>query len=153
LKLATYQDRLSIAVDRAKVQSVAFDWAVTLAVGPDEPDFQVRIEQPCVLVAPGALETLLIPGGDADSLAPLLGLIHRPVSQAIAFRDGHFELHLEGNYLLSVPSAEDYETWEVTGADGSRIVSIPGGDIAIWAGGEEKPYAAADLRSPNASPS
>jgi hypothetical protein len=31
-----------------------------------------------------------------------------------------------------VPTAEDLEPWELVGPDGLRVVSVLGGDLAIW---------------------
>jgi hypothetical protein len=83
---------------------------------------------------PDGSETLLTPDGDPMRLAPLLALVHRSVVRADAFRDGHLELELADGYLLSVPAAEDYEPWEISGSDGSRLISTPGGEVATWEG-------------------
>jgi len=130
-------DRWSIAVDGAQVHRLAFDWAVTFSIGPsDGPAFEIRIEQPFVLANPKNGEALVVPGGDSSALAQLLVLVRCPVTRADAFKDGHFELELAGGYSLSVPAAEDYEPWEVVGTDGSRLVSVPGGQVITWLGAQ-----------------
>jgi hypothetical protein len=133
MKMTVQPDRWSIIVDDAQVHRIAFDWAVTLAIGPSNgPEFDLQIEQPCILLDPKGNKTVLIPAGDPSSLAPLLALVHRRALRADAFKDGHFELQLAGDYLLNIPSTGDYEPWQIVATDGARLVSVPGGDVAIW---------------------
>jgi hypothetical protein len=33
---------------------------------------------------------------------------------------------------LRAPIGEDYESWNIVGPAGLRIVSLPGGELAIW---------------------
>src|SRR5258708_39338339 len=95
MNFVAYGDHWSVAVEDAQVHRVAFDWSVVLSVGPPAgPAFDVRIEQPCVLLLPDGNETVLVPDGDPMRLAPMLALVHRPVTRADAFRDGHLELQL-----------------------------------------------------------
>jgi Family of unknown function (DUF6188) len=37
-----------------------------------------------------------------------------------------------GGNELRVPSSDDYEAWTLVGPDGLRLVSMPGGELAIW---------------------
>jgi Family of unknown function (DUF6188) len=135
MKVTVREDRWSLAVDNARVHRIAFDWAVVLSIGPPPgPTFDIRIEQPCILLMPDGSETLLIPDGDPVRLAPLLALVRRSAIRVDAFRDGHLELQLADGYLLSVPAAEDYEPWEISGSDGSRLISTPGGGVTTWEG-------------------
>jgi hypothetical protein len=135
MKMIDRGDRWSIVVDKANVIRAWFDWAVTLAIGPlPDGGFEVRIEQPFVLLDAHGGESLLVPDGDPVNLASVLRFLRRPVARAEAFKDGHLELELADGTLLSVPSAEDLEPWGITGSGGARIVSVPGGSISVWGG-------------------
>jgi Family of unknown function (DUF6188) len=133
MRVLDHGNRWSVAIEEAQVLCAIFDWAVTLTVGsPQVEAFDLRIEQPCILVGPDGKEVLLVPDGDPVRLAPVLGLLRRSVMRIDAFKDGHLEIEFEGGYLLSVPAAEDYEPWEISGPDGTRLVSVPGGNVSVW---------------------
>ncbi|GAB0105909.1 hypothetical protein JMUB6875_48910 [Nocardia sp. JMUB6875] len=34
--------------------------------------------------------------------------------------------------MLAVPADSDYEAWKLVGPGGYRVVSMPGGELAIW---------------------
>ncbi len=34
--------------------------------------------------------------------------------------------------VVKVPVGQDYEPWELVGPGGVRVVSLPGGDLAVW---------------------
>ncbi len=36
------------------------------------------------------------------------------------------------NISLIVPWSEDYESWEINTSSGLKIISLPGGELAIW---------------------
>lgn len=75
---------------------------------------------------------MLDPEGDPLAMAPALRLLRQGVKQAIAFKDGRLELVLSGGVVLRVPFDEDFESWNIVGPAGLRIVSLPGGALAIW---------------------
>jgi hypothetical protein len=130
-------DRWSVDAEAAQVQRIIFDWAVTLSVAaPHIEAFEIRIEQPFVLSGSNGEEILLNPEGIAANLAPALALLRLSVVRIDAFKDGHLELDFAEGYSLSVAAAEDYEPWEISGVNGVRLVSVPGGNVAVWSGSE-----------------
>jgi Family of unknown function (DUF6188) len=86
---------------------------------------------------------LLDPGGDALSLAPALRIMRQVLQEGTAFHDGRLELTFHGASRISVPVGNEFEAWGLTGPggiDGLKIVSLPGGELAIWTDlREEKP--------------
>jgi hypothetical protein len=92
----------------------------------------LRIEQPFVYRTAEGVEHLSVPEGDPVRLAPALAVCRQVARQGFAFKDGHLELGFADGSRVSVPTAEDLEPWELVGPDGLRVVSVPGGDLAIW---------------------
>lgn len=95
------------------------------------------IEQPFTLVAPDGQSYLLDPDprGDAADLAPVLRIMRKVVRDGTAFHDGRLALAFEDGSRIEVPSSQKYEAWNISGPGSIghlRVVSIPGGDLAIW---------------------
>ena len=61
-----------------------------------------------------------------------LRLLHKTARTAIALKDGTLEIvFIDGDVLL-VPPDLHYEAWEMSGPNGLKIVSLPGGGLAFW---------------------
>ena len=127
--LVEADDRWALPLSGRKVERLCLDFAVTLMFGGG---FELRIEQPFVLEAADGADVLLVPQGDAERLAPVMGLVHREVTRADAFKRGHLEIVFFDGSKLGVPGDEGFEAWDFVGPDGLRIVSLPGGDLAVW---------------------
>ncbi len=127
--LVEHQDRWVVSVDGVPVARCCIDYAVNVHCANG---ITLRIEQPFVLVDSEGRERLLVPEGNPAALAPVLGITRLVVEQCVAFKDGHLEMRFADGSLISVPATEDLEPWELSGDDGLRIVSVPGGDLAVW---------------------
>ena len=46
--------------------------------------------------------------------------------------DGQLHLAFADGAHIEVAPDEGYEAWNVTGPGGARIVSLPGGELAVW---------------------
>jgi hypothetical protein len=76
---------------------------------------EVSISEPFVLTSPDGRRETLDPAGRPVALAPVLAFA--------------------GGTLISVPPGPDYEAWTIAGPggiDGLKIVSMPGGELALW---------------------
>lgn len=104
------------------------DYAFTMLV---DDGYEVRIEQPFTLVR-GAASSLLDPEGEPSELGPALSVLRRDVEQAVAFKDGRLEIALSDGVRVLVNGDDDHEPWTVVGPGGLRVVSMPGGELAIW---------------------
>ncbi|GAB3407660.1 DUF6188 family protein [Flindersiella endophytica] len=111
-----------------QVTRCSFDHAVTLLF---ENDFEVTIESAFVLRAADGGGEQLVPG-DPPTLAPALTFWQRTAASALAYDDGRLELRFGDGGTIDVPSDERYEAWNLTGPGGLRVVSMPGGELAIW---------------------
>lgn len=94
-----------------------------------EHDDQIRVESP-FRVTSGDTTVDVDPeqfDGQGNLALPLLGA----VSAADASDDGTLVL-VVGSARLEVPPDDDYEAWSLIRADGSRVVCMPGGELAVW---------------------
>lgn len=125
-------DRWVVPMAGRTVTQCRLDYAFSLVVA-DEPagSFEVRIEQPFTVASDGG-ELTIDPEGDPVQMAPALRVLRQDVEQAIAFKDGRLELTFGDGAVLRAPIGEDYESWNIVGPAGLRIVSLPGGELAIW---------------------
>ncbi len=118
-----------VPADR-ELTRLTLDWAVNLELGHGVDTVHIRIESPFV-VEVGEVETLVLPE-QPETVAVMLPRLRRKVVSIGAFDDGHLEVGFDDGSSLSVAATEDYEPWGLTGPSGLRIVSIPGGEIAVW---------------------
>ncbi|MEY2430378.1 MAG: hypothetical protein QOC92_103 [Acidimicrobiaceae bacterium] len=116
------------------VTQCRLDYAFSLVVAGDVDDsYYVTIEQPFTLRMPGGGgEMVFEPEGDPVRMAPALRVLRQDVERVVAFKDGRLELTFADGSILRVPVGEDYEPWNIVGPAGFRIVSLPGGELAIW---------------------
>jgi hypothetical protein len=109
------------------------DWAVTLEMqSSDGDDFVLRIGDIFTFTAVDGVEMLLRPEEDPTGLGPVLGCTRTTVKAAAAFEDGHLEVSFVDGSSLRVAPSPAYEAWELAGPRESRIVCMPGGQLAIW---------------------
>ncbi|MEI2279047.1 DUF6188 family protein [Paenarthrobacter ilicis] len=113
------------------ILQLVLDFQVTLVL----EHLRITIEESFVLEHPDGTSHVIDPGGDFDQLSPVLPLSRsKVVAEAKAFDDGRLEIVLQDGFRLSVvPEPKPaYEAWNVTGPDGLLIVSMPGGELALW---------------------
>jgi hypothetical protein len=127
-----YGDRWSLSSDDATVTRISLDWGVTLTIGSTEPQIDVRIEQPFELTDPSGTSVRLVPEGDTLAMSPVLRMSRRTVERMDAFNDGRLEIAIADGMVVRVESSDAYEAWEISGSGGFRIVSTPGGGLAVW---------------------
>lgn len=126
MKVIEHSDRWSI-LGNADVDTLRFDWAVTVVIGTGEDRLEIRIESRFTLNG-----EVFDPEDEPALLAPVLRLLRREACRVDAFKDGHLELEFSHGSLLIVPSSDEYEPWGMVGEGGFRIVSTPGNGLAVW---------------------
>jgi len=73
----------------------------------------------------------LDPSADRAGLGVALGLFPNAVTEATV-NEGVLHLAFDDGSRVVVPPQDDYETWQISGPGTSLIVSLPGGELAIW---------------------
>ncbi|MCD9872100.1 DUF6188 family protein [Streptomyces guryensis] len=129
IEIADYWD---LPVEGSEVTRVSFDWAVSLLIGSPESTFEVRIEDGIRLDTPEHGSLTIDPEGDPQQLAAALVLLRQPVAYVRALKNGELNIGLDNGSTLRVSASDEYEPWEITEPRGTRIVSTPGGSLAIW---------------------
>jgi hypothetical protein len=125
--------RIQLPLTDCMVNRCCVDWAITLEMQkPGGGHFELRIGGVFAFTAPGGTETLLRPEEDPVSLGPVLTCTRTVVESATAVEDGHLEVSFVDGSSLRVTPSPAYEAWELAGPRGSKIVCMPGGELAIW---------------------
>ncbi len=75
------------------------------------------------------------------TLCPVFLLYRKNVESALAYKNGKLEVRfLEGAKLVVPPDPNgNYESWEVFGAYGLRIVCKPSGGLSVWQAEHSEP--------------
>ena len=98
----------------------------------------VDIEVPFIYIGPNGTESTLDPDGNAVDLAPILQVRRLGTTECMAFKDGRLGLKFDDGSELRVSKGLEFEAWGISGvgeAAGLRIISMPGGELAIWLDG------------------
>ncbi|BAJ76363.1 pyruvate carboxylase [Microbacterium testaceum StLB037] len=93
----------------------------------------VTIETEFALTRPGMNEMFLDPDGDKKALGEVLALFGRHITGAEIVGQ-ELRIAFDDSSLLRVPSHPAYEAWSYSGPGNPRslVISMPGGDLAIW---------------------
>ncbi|MGV9851227.1 DUF6188 family protein [Streptomyces sp. NPDC003442] len=113
------------------VTRVCFDAAFTLLTGED---YEVRVETSASIQVPGRDLALFDPESPDATAAQLVSLVHDTVTSAEVGSAGDLLISFESGAELAVAPDSDYEAWGLVGPNGSRVVCMPGGEIARWSG-------------------
>jgi Family of unknown function (DUF6188) len=121
--------RWRLPFQEEKVIWCCIDYAVSFGT---QNQVAVRIEQPFVYTGADRVEHLIVPEADPVLIAPVLAITRLSVREGFAYDDGHLEVTFSDGSEIGVPSAQDYEPWELTGPSGLKMVSVPGGELSVW---------------------
>ena len=105
------------------------DYAVSFGT---QNGISIRIEQPFVYTNASGIEYLIIPEEDPVRVAPVLAVARLFVREGYAYSDGHLAVTFSDGSTIGVPATQDYEPWELTGPDGLKVISVPGGELSVW---------------------
>ncbi|MFD8323151.1 DUF6188 family protein [Kitasatospora purpeofusca] len=130
--LTEHDDRWIMNLRGQDVTRISIDHRLTLLLDSD-----ARIALGCPFeLSQGSKRTaesvVLDPG--RQNVAAALGLFGATVVSAVAFKTGSMRLVFDNGCHLNCRAHPDYEAWEVLGPEGWRIVSGPGGGLAVWPG-------------------
>ena len=119
-----------LPVGGTSVTQIRVDFAVTLLFTADRFSCSLRIENDFDL-ATGESVARFSTDKPAD-LGPVIALFGSEVSFGLAHSTGALTIEfVDGQRLLS-SAGPSYEAWEFESSLGARVVSMPGGELAIW---------------------
>jgi hypothetical protein len=107
------------------------DDAIELSVSGD-PGASIRISGSFDIHTGDGRVWSLHPSDDARALAPALILIGLTVNRANAYKNGTLDMIFSDGSRVYVAPDADFEAWEFSGEQGTKAVSLPGGEVAIW---------------------
>ncbi|MGW4559655.1 DUF6188 family protein [Streptomyces sp. NPDC004365] len=116
-----------------RVTRTAFDHHVRISFTDHAPDGRIRVDGELVIETPFTLtdasghQALLAPT-TAPSLAPLLGLFTKAVTETEVTGLGTLSLGFDDGTRLSVEPDSDYESWSLTGSGIASVLVGPGGE-------------------------
>lgn len=117
----------------ARVTRTAFDYQVRLSFTDHAPDGRIRVDGELVIETPFALtdasghQVLLTPA-TGPSLAPILGLFDKVVTETDVTGQGTLSLGFDDGTRLSVEPDPDYESWSLAGRGINPVLVGPGGE-------------------------
>jgi hypothetical protein len=102
-------------------------------------DVAINIEGKFALITPAGDRVAMDPQPSATpgQLAPILDLVRKVAREATVSRDSTLTILIEDGTRVEVPADPHFEAWNAadpTGAGGFKMVSMPGGELAIWQG-------------------
>ncbi|MGW4607077.1 DUF6188 family protein [Streptomyces sp. NPDC004532] len=116
-----------------RVTRTAFDHQVRISFTDHAPDGRIRVDGELVIETPFTLtdasghQALLAPA-TGPSLAPLLGLFTKAVTETEVTGLGTLSLGFDDGTQLSVEPDSDYESWSLTGSGIAPVLVGPGGE-------------------------
>lgn len=67
-----------------------------------------------------------------DTLGPAFHLFQKEIEYGKVYKNGNLEIKFKEGMLLTAPFDNKYECWEINTKSGVKIISLPGGELAIW---------------------
>ena len=134
---------LALPLSGRQVTQLRFDYAFGIDFCEDEKPFSLRIGMPFTMTA-GPVTATYDPE-KCVQCGPLLALLHTVVVSATATRKGRLEVGFTNGLTLCVDPHPQFEAWELVGSDGTRVISVPGGDLVTWRADRVKDENAARL--------
>lgn len=128
--LVEADDRWLLPLPGCRVDRVCIDFAVVLLL---TGGLELRIGGPFLIVNTDGSEKQLVPEGAPDGLAAAVTLARRELDSVEAFKNGNLRVSFVDDTYLKV-QFDEFEAWELVGPGGLLLVSMPGGDLAVWRG-------------------
>ncbi|MGO1051913.1 DUF6188 family protein [Crossiella sp. CA198] len=113
------------------LNAITIDYTVLLSF---DGGCEVRVESEFALYDAGVWQQIT-PGLDLGALGDRLQALTGTVVQAAsAAESGLLLIEFGDDAVLRVEPDENYEAWSFAGPDGDKVICLPGGELAVWAG-------------------
>ena len=103
----------------------------TFMVALDD-DTTITVESDFTYRSADGTEHAVSPDDDPASCGPALVTSRLVARRGTAFEDGRLELEFDDGSIILAPGGEGYESWNIAKENGLKVVSIPGGELAVW---------------------
>ena len=120
---------MDLGLDGKKLQSVLIENSLVMTFSDD---YFALMASPLTLSREGEALTLTPDEDPAEAFTPIRQLVGLDIIESIADDSGALRMAFEDGSLIHVPADDQYEAWNVSGPRGALVVSMPGGELAIW---------------------
>lgn len=129
-KLIEHDDYWVIPLSERAVSKLIIGYELTIEfLGPQHEEITIWMGKTYLKV--NGMEYKLS-AQEPSKLGPLLHVMRNTVQSALAHKNGKLEIDFQDGIKLWVLPLSETESWGITGRRGLRVVSMPGGDLAIW---------------------
>jgi hypothetical protein len=111
------------------VTRIAFDRSVTILTSSGS---QLAISCSAVVSPDLGQSVSFDPEAPASAAALLVRLLGEVITSVDAGQNGELDILFATGCRITVQSDALYEAWEVLDVAGTRVVCMPGGELAIW---------------------
>jgi hypothetical protein len=127
-----YEDRWVLNLRGLSIARISVDFRLTLTL---DAGWEIVLEGPAQLSSgPGRASPAVLLTPRSREVAAVLPLFGATVLSTVAFRSGTLRMVFDNGAHLTCRSDTSFEAWQITGPQGWRFVSLPGGDLAVWPG-------------------
>ncbi|WP_240431252.1 DUF6188 family protein [Mycobacterium kyogaense] len=120
---------MDLGLNGKKLQSVLIENSIVMQLSDEH---FALIASPLVLTRNGEVFTLTPDEDPQEAFQPIRQLVGLDVSESTADDSGALKIAFTDGSLIQVPADDAYEAWNVSGPNGALVVSMPGGELAIW---------------------
>ena len=133
IRLVKEDDHWIVPIQGWNVTQIQIDYAFTLSFWQsDDAYVHFRIGGRFTFCNAREKHELSAEEQPTTALAPALVLFNKELASAVAYENGALELTFRGDMAIFVPADPDYEAWEASGSEHIKLVSMPGGRLAVW---------------------
>ena len=119
---------MKLGLEGQSVTHKTVDYTVSLNTNAG---FEIRIETNFSLRTPEG-DFDLSPESSDMQAERLQSLLHQTVTSSVADESGALSLGFSDGSRLHVDPNDSYEAWTVASPGGMKVVSMPGGELAVW---------------------
>lgn len=123
-------DSWELPIGGEVVARCCVDRAFSIEFGRNTMKYALRMEGAFSISDGGEVKQLSAERPEA--LAPALLLFGKEVRSCHAAKRGSLDIAFTDGVRLRVEPDESFEAWEMSGVDGLRMVSGPGGALSVW---------------------
>jgi hypothetical protein len=117
-------------VDR-NISRVLIDFSVTLQFADDGPAAELKLECSFAITTSAGSQTIE-PERMVEGAQMVVGLFGARVLSVRVDQGSELVVDLSDERRLRAWPDAQYESWSYTSEDGSRVICMPGGQVAIW---------------------
>ncbi|WP_425455348.1 DUF6188 family protein [Allorhizocola rhizosphaerae] len=125
------EGKLPLPLSNCDVAMLRIDYALTFVIGHVMGTFELRISSDFSYYSQTG-RVNLDPEDRPEELGPIIHLARSCIVSANASSGGSLSISFADGSWIDVPASEEFEAWQLSGPGGLRVISVPGGELAVW---------------------